>query len=67
MSSSSSSAMIGPVIIFDQSEGMQVPGVPNVKLKQGVFCIVSPDFCGAGDCRVFNGTMNYTEVCGFVH
>ena len=67
MLSSSSSAMIGPVIVFDQSEGTQVPVVPNVKLKQGAFCIVNPDFWGAGDHRVFNGTMNYTEVRGFVY
>ena len=59
--------MIGPVIVFDQSEGTQVPVVPNVKLKQGAFCIVNPDFWGAGDHRVFNGTMNYTEVRGFVY
>ena len=59
--------MIGPVIVFDQSEGMQVPVVPNVKLKQGAFCIVNPDFWGAEDCRVFSGTMNYTEVCGCVY
>ena len=59
--------MIGPVIVFDQSEGTQVPVVPNIKLKQGAFCIVNPDFWGAGDRRVFNGTMNYTEVHGFVY
>ena len=66
MLSSFSSAMIGPVIVFDQSEGMQVPVVPNVKLKQGAFCIVNPDFWGAEDHRVFNRTMNYTEVRGCV-
>ena len=47
MSLSSSSTMIGPVIIFDQSEGTQVPVVPNVKepfvlstLTSGVLKIV---------------------------
>ena len=66
MPSSSSSAMIGPVITFDQSEGMQVLVVPNIELKQGAFCIVNPNFWGAGDHWVFNGTMNYTEVCGLI-
>ena len=67
MSSSSSSAMIGPVIVFDQSGETQVPVVPNVELKQGAFCVVNPDFWGAEDRRVFNGTMNDTEVCGCVY
>ena len=49
MLSSSSSAMIGPIITFNQSEGMWVPVVPNVELKQGAFCIVNPNFWGAGD------------------
>ena len=50
------------IVVGDQSEGTQVPIVPNRELKQGAFCIVNPDFWGAGDCWVFNGTMNYTEV-----
>ena len=63
MSSSSSNLASAPLIIFgNQSESTQVPVVPNQELKQGAFCIVNPDFWGAGDCRVFNGTMNYTEV-----
>ena len=65
MSSSSSSAMIGLVIVFDQSEGMQVPVVPNIELKQGAFCIVNPDFWGAGDCRIFNGVP--TKVPTWTH
>ena len=46
-----------------EDEGTQVPVVPNRELKQGAFCIVNPDFWGVGDHQVFNGTMNYTEVC----
>ena len=64
MTSSSSNIATAPLIIFgDQLEGTQVPVIPNWELKQGAFCIVNPDFWGAGDCQVFNGTMNYTEVC----
>ena len=63
MSSSSSHLATAPLIVFgDQSESTQVPIVPNWELKQGAFCIVNPDFWGAGDRQVFNGTMNYTEV-----
>ena len=51
------------IVVGDQSEGTQVPIVPNRELKQGAFCIVNPDLWGAGDCRVFDGTINYTEVC----
>ena len=49
-------------MVGNQSEGTQVPVVPNRELKQGAFCIVNPNFWGAGDCGTFNGTMNYTEV-----
>ena len=64
MSSSSSNPTTAPLIIFgDQSEGTQVPVLPNRELKPGAFCIVNPDFWGAGDHGTFNGTMNYTEVC----
>ena len=66
MLSSSSNLATAPLIIFgDQPEGTQVPIVPNCELKQGAFCIVNPDFWGAGDRQVFNGTMNYTEVCSY--
>ena len=58
MSSSSSNLATAPLIVFgDQPEGTQVPIVPNRELKQGAFCIVNPDFWGAGDRRVFNGTI----------
>ena len=64
MSSSSSNLATAPLILVgNQPEGTQVPVVPNWELKQGSFCIVNPDFWGAGDCGTFNGTMNYTEVC----
>ena len=63
MSSLSSSLSTAPLIAFgDQSEGVQVPIVPNQELKQGAFCIVNPDFWGAEDRGTFNGTMNCTEV-----
>ena len=63
MSSSSSNLATTPLIVFgDQSESTQVPIAPNRELRQGAFCIVNPDFWGARDRRVFNGTMNYTEV-----
>ena len=64
MSSSSSNLATAPLIIVgNHPEGTQVPVVPNRELKQGAFCIVNPDFWGAGDRGTFNGTMNYTEVC----
>ena len=64
MSSSSSNLTTAPeIIVGNQAEGTQVPVVPNWELKQGAFCIVNPDFWGAGDRGTFNGTMNYTEVC----
>ena len=64
MTSSLSNLATAPLIVFgDQPEGTQVPVVPNQGLKQGAFCIVNPDFWGAGDHWVFNGTINYTEVC----
>ena len=50
-------------MVGNQPEGTQVPVVPNRELKQGAFCIINPDFWGAGDRGTFNGTMNYTEVC----
>ena len=63
MSSSSSNPTTTPFIIGgNSSEGTQVPVVPNRELRQGAFCIVNPDFWGAGDCGTFHGTMNYTEV-----
>ena len=62
--SSSLPNVAAPLIVFgDQPEGSQVPVIPNREFKQGAFCIINPDFWGAGDCQVFNGTMNYTEVC----
>ena len=68
MSSSSSNVASTPLIVFgDQSKGSQVPVVPNQELEQGAFCIVNPDFWGSGNHRVFNGTMNYTEVCVLFH
>ena len=64
MSSSSSNLTTAPLIVLgDQAKGTQVPVVPNWELKRGAFCIVNPDFWGAGDRQVFNGTMNYTKVC----
>ena len=64
MLSSLSNIISAPLIIFgDQPKGTQVPVVPNRELKQGAFCVVNPDLWGAGDHRVFNRTMNYTEVC----
>ena len=63
MSSSSSNPATAPLIVGgDLSEGTQVPVVPNQELRQGAFCIVNPDFWGAGDRGTFNGTTNYTEV-----
>ena len=64
MSSLSSKLATAPLIVFgNQPEGTQVPIVPKRELKQGAFCIINPDFWGAGDHWVFNRTMNYTEVC----
>ena len=63
MLSSSSNPTTAPLIVGSHSsEGTQVPVVPNRELRQGAFCIVNPDFWGAGDCGAFTGTMNYTEV-----
>ena len=62
LSSSSNLATALPTLAGNQPEGTQVPVVPNQELKQGAFCIVNPDFWGAGDRGTFNGTMNYTEV-----
>ena len=63
MSSSSFNPTAAPLIVGgDSSAGTQVPVVPNRELRQGAFCIVNPDFWGAGDRGTFNGTMNYTEV-----
>ena len=66
LSSLSNLATAPPIVLGDQPEGTQVPVVLNCELKQGAFCIVNPDFWGAGDCWVFNGTMNYTEVCSYL-
>ena len=64
MSSSSSYPSTTPLIVGgDPSEGTQVPIVPNWELRQGAFCIVNPDFWGAGDRGTFNGTVDYTGVC----
>ena len=62
LSSSSNLATVPLIVVGDQPEGTQVPVVPNQELKQGAFCIINPDFWGAGDRGTFNGTMNYTEV-----
>ena len=62
LSSSSNLAPAPLTMVGNQPKGTQVPVVPNRELKQGAFCIVNPDFWGAGDRGTFNGTMNYTEV-----
>ena len=64
MLSSSSNLTTAPLALAGNPPGgTQVLVVPNRELKQGAFCIVNPDFWGAGDRGAFNGTMNYTEVC----
>ena len=62
-STSSPAATISPTIVFgDQPGGTSILVLPNLELKHGAFCVINPDYWGAKNPMVFNGTMNYTEV-----